>query len=181
MKLLTKISVVAALLMMCSATSFAQKFGYINSQELIVSMPDYDSVQVKMEKYSQELDDQLETIQVEFNNKLAEFQKNSATYSPAIAQLKEKELTALRDRFQEFNQTAQQDVQNMQSQLMMPVVTKAQDAIKKVCKANSFTMVYDLAAGALIYYDDAVVNVLSLVQAELKITPKPAATATQTK
>lgn len=174
MKNFTKLTLVAALVL-CSSTLFAQKFGYINTQELIAAMPERDSVQTKLTEYSKELGTQLESIQVEFNNKLQDYQKVSATLSESLRQLKEKELQDLQGRYQEFQEVAQQDMQKMQAQLMTPVVERAENAIKKVSKANAFLIVFDQAAGAMAYFDEAVmVNVLPLVKKELGIKDAPA-------
>ena len=45
------------------------KFGHINSDELIQTMPEYDSATVKLEKFRKELVNQLELMSVELNNK----------------------------------------------------------------------------------------------------------------
>lgn len=173
MKRLTKLALVAVLVLACSSTVYAQKFGYINSQELISAMPERDSVQVKLERLQEELGSQLETIQVEFNNKYLEYQKNLSTYSESIRQLKEKELQDLQTRYDEFNQVAQRDFANSQTALMTPVVNRAQEAIDKVSKANGFTLVFDTAAGGLLYQNEStVINLLPLVKTELGIKDK---------
>lgn len=173
MKRLTKLALVAVLVLACSSTVYAQKFGYINSQELIGAMPERDSVQVKLERLQEELSSQLETIQVEFNNKYLEYQKNLATYSESVRQLKEKELQDLQTRHDEFNQIAQRDFTNTQTALMTPVINRAQEAIDKVSKANGFTLVFDSAAGGLLYQNEStVINLLPLVKTELGIKDK---------
>lgn len=170
MKHLIKLALVAAILFAGSSAAYAQKFGYINSTELISAMPESDSVQVKLEKFQQEFSAQLETIQVEFNTKLQEYQKNLSTFSESIRTMKEKELQDLQNRHEEFNQVAMRDIQNMQAALMTPVINKAREAIDKVAKANGFTLVFDVASGALLYQNEAtVINILPLVKTELGI------------
>lgn len=172
-----KFTLLALVFMMISSATFAQKFGYINSQELITLMPERDSAMVKFQKFQEELQAQLETIRVEFNTKYLDYQKNTATLSDGVRQMKEKELEDLQTRSEQFNQVAQQDMQKMQEELMGPIIEKAQSAIKKVGKANGYTIVFDLSAGAMMYYDEAtVVNILPLVKKELAIVDKPAAT-----
>ena len=115
-------------------------------------------------------------IQVEFNNKYLDYQKNAETLSESAKQLKERELQDLQKRFDDFQQVAEQDAQKMQQQLMGPVITKAQDAIKKAAQAAGYTIVFDVAAGAMAYYNEATVtNILPLVKKELGIVDKPAA------
>ena len=62
-------------LVMGSTTLFAQKFGRINTQEIIMSMPETKTMQENMETFAKELQDNIETMNVEFNTKLQEYQK----------------------------------------------------------------------------------------------------------
>ena len=82
----------AVALVMGSTTLFAQKFGRINTQEIIMSMPETKAMQTNMETYAKELQDNIETMNVEFNNKLQDFQKNFNTLSDALKEMKQKEL-----------------------------------------------------------------------------------------
>ncbi len=168
MRNLLKVTLIAALTFI-GANAYGQKFGYINSQELIVAMPETDSINVKLEAMSKEWQEQLEVIQVEFNNKMQDFQKNSATYSDAIKQVKNQELSDLSQRYQQIQNLASEQLQQKQQELLAPVLEKAQNAIKKVGRDNGFTLVFDSAASSLLYWEDAVVDVLPLVKKELGI------------
>lgn len=173
MRNLLKLTLLAGLLI-CGTTAYAQKFGYINSQELITAMPERDSALTKFQKFAEEQNSQLETIQVEFNNKYMDYQKNSETMSESTRQLKERELQDLQKRYEDFRQAAEQDGQKMQQQLMGPVIEKAQQAIAKVAEANGFTIIFDEAAGAMAYYNKSTVtDILPLVKKELGIVDKP--------
>jgi outer membrane protein len=145
----------AVVCVMFSTSLFAQKMGRINTQELILSMNEYKDLQTQMESYQKELAAQAETIQVEFNTKYQEYQKNFETMTDAVKQLKEKELSDLQTRSQEFQQMAQQDLQKKYSDLMAPIEKKAIDAINEVSKAGGYAVVFDMSAGPIIYFDEA--------------------------
>ena len=123
-----------------STSVFAQKLGRINMQELVFAMPETAEMQKNLEAYQKELQDQLETIGVEFNNKLNEYTKQvsdkNSTMSDSVRQLKEKELNDLKTRYDEFVQVSQQDMQKKQGELLEPIIVKAQDAVKEVSKAG---------------------------------------------
>lgn len=170
-----------AFAMILSATSlFAQKFGRVNTQEIIVAMPETKEMQTNMEAYGKDLQDNMETIGVEFNTKLQEYQKNYETLSDAVRQLKEKELQELQNRRTEFEQVAQQDYQKRQNEMLAPIVTKAKEAIDKVSTAGGYLAVFDTSTGSLAYFDEATLTDLApLVKKELGITDTaPAAAAT---
>ena len=115
-----------------------------------------------MEAYSKDLRDNLETIQVELNTKYNDFQKNKATYSEVTRQLKEKELTDLQNRLQEFYQSAQEDLQKKEKELTDPIVAKAQE--------GAYVAVFNTTIPSMVYYDEAAMTDLSTeVKAELGI------------
>lgn len=176
MKKLLKLALVVVLVM-SSTSLFAQKFGRINTSEIIENMAESKEAQTQLEAYVQELSAQAETIQVEFNTKYQEYQKNVETWSDAIRQLREKELSDLQNRLREFQQMAQQEIQKKQMELFQPIQEKAVNAINEVAKAGGYTFVYDTMSAAMAYVDEATVTDLGpAVRAKLGIAePAPAA------
>lgn len=162
-----------------STTSlFAQKFGRINSQEIISTMPEAKTMETNLQAYGKDLNDALEAMKVEMANKLQEYQKNYSTMTEAIRNMQEKSLQDLQARSQEFEQTAQQDYQKKYSELLAPIIEKAKAAIDKVCQVNGFFVVFDLSTGSLAYFDEAqLTDVAPLVKKELGIVDAPATPA----
>ena len=163
-----------------STSVFAQKLGRINMQELVFAMPETAEMQKNLEAYQKELQDQLETIGVEFNNKLNEYTKQvsdkNSTMSDSVRQLKEKELNDLIQRRNDFEQVAQQDLQKRYNELLAPIIDKAKAAIDKVASAGSYLAVFDTSTGSLAYFDEAMLTDLApAVKKELGITDAPAA------
>ena len=159
----------AVVCVMFSTSLFAQKIGYVNTDEIITNMKDTQDAYTQLEAYAKDLQAQLETIQVEFNNKLQEYQNATETMTDAVRQLKEKELTALNTRIQEFQQVAQQDLQKKENELMAPIYEKVKTTIDEVAKAGGYTII--LPGSALIYIDTAQVkDIASEVKSKLGIT-----------
>jgi outer membrane protein len=164
---------------MCSTSLYAQKFARINLQEVIFSMPEFAQMQTDLEAFTKELGEQLEAIQVEYNNKAAEFQKNRATLNESVRNLKEKELHDLQQRYMDFQQIAQQDVDKKQGELFQPIHLKAAEAVKKVAAAGGYTAVFDTSSNSLAYFDEKnVVDLTPAVRTELGIKDAPATPAT---
>ncbi|MBQ3187572.1 MAG: OmpH family outer membrane protein [Alistipes sp.] len=173
MKNVLKLTLALAMMLSCT-TLFAQKFGRINSQEVMIAMPETTEMQTKLQAVAKDWEENLETINVEFNNKLQEFQKNLNTLSDAARQIKEKELNDLRQRGAEMQQMAQQDLAKQEQELMTPIIEKAQNAIKAVSKAGGYTAIFE--TGSLVYFDEATLtDITPLVKKELGITETPAA------
>ena len=155
------------------STASAQKFARINSQEIVLAMPELTEIQKNLEALEKDWAEQLEQIQVEFNNKMADYEKNQATMAASIKQMKQQELQQLQQRFGEVQQLAQQDMQKKQAELFDPVQKKAHEAITKIAKAAGYLAVFETAS--LIYFDEAqLVDIAPLVKKELGIVEKPA-------
>ena len=167
-----KIVLLAFCVLSFGALSQAQnlKFGHINTNELISLMSDRDSAIIKLQAYQNDLVETLEGMETEYNNKVNEYQRKRNEWAPVVVETKERELQELGQRMQQFQQTAQQEMAQMQQVLMNPVIEKAQNAITKVAKANNLVYVFDTSVGALIYFDEAVsLNLLPLAKKELGI------------
>jgi outer membrane protein len=144
------------------------KFGHINSDELIKSMPQYDSATVKLEKQRKELLNALELLTVELNNKADTYNKEMKTLTELVRQTKEQELQDMQARIQTFQTNAQTTLQEQQNTLFQPIFNKADKAIKEVGKEGGYTYVFDVAKGQLLYFDETKsTNIIALVKTKL--------------
>lgn len=161
-----------ALLMGTGYTTMAQslKFGHINSDELFQLMPERDTIMKKLQDKQTELRNTAEIMQVEFNNKYNEYVQTMETLTNLVRQTKEEDLSALQERIANYNQRADQELQQFQSTLVEPVLNKAEKAIKEVGKEKGFTYIFDMARGPIIYFDETTsIDVLPLVKTKLGI------------
>ncbi|MBR2031744.1 MAG: OmpH family outer membrane protein [Alistipes sp.] len=156
-------------------TVSAQKFARVNLQEIVVAMPEFVEAQKNLDAFGKDLQEQMEQIQVEFNNKLADFQKNQATMAASVKQMRQQELEQLQQRYAEFQQIAQQDFQKKENELIEPVQKKANDAVNKVAKIAGYIAVFNTSLPTLAYFDEAqLTDIAPLVKKELGIVEKPA-------
>ncbi len=161
----------AAISALVSFSAAAQpKFGHINSQELVMLMSEMDSARIKLQTYQTDLEETFQGMQTEYNTKLNTYQQKYQTWTPAVREAKEQELQGIADRIQNFQASAQQELQQMQQLYMGPVYEQANNAIQKVGKEQGLVYVIDLSAGALLYVDEAAsMNILDLCKKELNI------------
>ena len=153
-----------------SAMAQSFKFAHINNDELIQSMPEYDSATKKLDNYRKELVNALELMTVELNTKNEAYQKESKNLSDIVKQTKEQELMDMNKRIQDFQTNAQTQLQNKQTEVFQPIYARVDKAIKDVGKDNGFLYVFDTAKGALLYFDEAKsTNVMSLVKTKLGV------------
>ena len=143
------------------------KFGHINVSELMGMMPERDTIRQQLQEYQQMLQNEIQTLQQEYTQKLQSYQENQADFSDLVRRSKERELQDMQQRIQEFQSTAQQDFQQKQQELLQPLMARIDSAIKTVGQENGFIYIFDTSAGAVVYKSQQSQNVMPLVREEL--------------
>lgn len=147
---------------------YAQKFGHINSNELLLAMPERAAVEENVKNYAQELESQLSIMSKEYQTKLDDYRSKEATMTEAIKQDKIKEITNLEERIGNFQQTAQKDLQEKEQTLLKPIIDRAKKAIEDVAKENNYTYILDSGLGVILYYKDSD-DIMPMVKKKLGI------------
>lgn len=171
MKSLFRLTLLAAVFTFtCSAATYAQKFGYINTDEIVYALPETDSVETKLEALNVDLEETFESMQVEFNNKVNDYTQGVEKMSDSVKKIKEEEIRNLQVRLQEFETVAQRSFQEEYAKLMRPLYDKTKAAIDKVSKSNGFTIVFEVGSQAMAYFDtNSVIDITPMVKKELGI------------
>ncbi len=114
------------------------KTGHINRDDIIMALPEYDTAMKAYNAYGQELTNALELMQVEYNNKLDQYVKDSKTLTDLVKTNKEQELADMQNRITNFQQQAQTQLQDKQAALLNPIIEKVTAAITAVAKDGGF-------------------------------------------
>ncbi len=143
-----------------------KKTGYINSQELLETMPEARKADSSMSKFGKELEDQLRTMAADAQTKYKAYIDGSKTMSDAVKEVKEKELQDLQNRIEEFRQGADEKMGKKRQELFKPILDKAQKAIKDVGAEGGYDYIFD---GAQLLYAKDTENIMPQVKAKLGI------------
>ncbi len=159
--------IILSFLAILSFSTFAQnKFGYIDSGELLALMPEKKTAEDELQTFAKSLESQLGAMQAEYQQSVQDFQNNESTYTDLVKQDKIAEIQGLEQRIQSFQQNAQNALQKKEQELLEPILTKARNAIEDVAKEERFTYIFDSSMGSILYVDESE-NVLSLVRKKL--------------
>ena len=89
------------MLMLCAPmTMMAQKFGKVNTQQIMQSLPDVAKANGEMEALQKQKENDLKSMQDELQRKADEYQKGSSTMNATAKQQKETELQTLQQKIQ---------------------------------------------------------------------------------
>ena len=137
-----------------AVSAFAQpKFAHVNTTELVQLCPEMDKARETLNAAQQEAQETFNDMQTEFNTKLQTYQSKGSTWTAATRESKEKELTEIQQRIQEFSQTVQAELQAQQEQLMQPIYQKVNETIQDLAKKGGYIYVFDTQA--VLYVDPA--------------------------
>ena len=144
-----------------------QKFGYLNSSELIILLPEAKVADSELETYQKQL-------AANFQKKVEQFQKDVAAFekaAPELAPVQQQEQgAALQQRQKELGEEEyglQEKLATKRNELLKPILEKVDKAIKEVGEAGGYTMIFDSSGMNVMLYLDESVDVMPLVKAKL--------------
>ncbi len=160
------------ILMLCALPMFAMaqdKFGHVNSQEILMAMPEFKTIQLTLDTLQTQWENEMVKMREEYLTKIQEFQDKQATMPESIKQARQSEIADLEQRIATFQQTASADLQQRHQELLTPVIEKIRKAIEEVGNENAFTYIFDLSAQSIIYQSPKSNDVTPLVKKKLGI------------
>ena len=166
MKLVTKVAMVLLFAAPTLAVAQTQKYGHVNSQELLAEMPQIIKIQDSVQRLIKQYDEASLELQNEYQKKAGQYQASAAGWPEAVRNNKEKEIRNLEQRLQEYQQEAQNDILATRDSLMKPVIQTVKDAIKGVAQEQKMSYVFDESTGVLLYSDDTL-DITGLVRKRL--------------
>ena len=119
------------------------KIGYINTDELIAVMPEYQTAMKEMQDLQESLDKQGQELNDEAEQKRDQFLKDSATYTPTMKEIKREELIKLIQRVQNYSTEAQEKIKQAGQQKMTPIQQKAVETIRTISKEKGYAYILD--------------------------------------
>ena len=153
------------LLVFAPLATFAQKFGHLNTQEIIQAMPEFTKARTEIEALTKQYEADLKSMQEELQRQSEAYEKAKSTMNATTQQQKEQELQGLYQKIQQTYQDNQQALQKAQQEKMQPVLNKVRNAIQNVGNTGGYTYIFE--EGAAVYTGTNVEDVTSKVQSEL--------------
>lgn len=162
--------IILLLLIIAPMSVFAQKFGHIRSQEILVSMPEYTKAQTDIESMRKQSADDMKLIEEEFTKKYTAFQQEQATLPKNILERRQKELEEMRVKAIQTQQDYQQQLEQSWMEMVEPIAKKIDDAIKSVGQEGGYVYIFDLNMTNIPFVSDALsTDVTGAVKAKLGI------------
>ncbi|NBB89339.1 MAG: OmpH family outer membrane protein [Bacteroidetes bacterium] len=153
-----------------SVSMMGQKFGYMDSNELVAEMPEVKQADAKLETLQKQLQKQgqakLQALQQKAQD--LERKERQGEIAPKKLQEEAEKLQAEQLELQQFEQDMQRQVMQKRQELYKPIFDKINAVIEEIAKEQEYTYIFDLSAGSILYADESK-DVTSLVRQRLGI------------
>ncbi len=170
MKSGVKYMLTLSLLFLMAFQAHAQKFGYINSQEIISGMPEVKEANADIETLKQQLQKKGQEMIAAFQTKYQslEERQSKGEISPKQLEVEAAKLKDEEQKIMEYEQTSQQRIMQKGEALFKPIQDKVNQAIKDVAAENKYTYIFDASIGIILYADEST-DITTLVKSKLGI------------
>jgi outer membrane protein len=150
--------------------SQAQKFGYVNSQQLLSEMPDLKSAESQLKAFQDPMiatgKGMVTSLETEYNKYMEDV--NKGLLSNVERQQKEQEIQTKQQNIQKYEMEIQQKIVAKRELVYKPIIDKINAAIKKYGETKGYTMIFDSSVGGLLHASDAD-DVLAGIKAQMGI------------
>ena len=135
------------ILMLTPIAVMAQKFGHVNTQDIIQAMPEYTKAKNEIDALQKQYEADLKSMQDELQKKSQDYEANEKTLPDNIKQRRQQELQEMYQKIQQSYQDNQQALAKASQEKMSAITAKVVDAIKQVGDAGGYVYIMELNGG----------------------------------
>lgn len=143
------------------------KLAYVNIQDIFQVMPELSDVEKSMADLNEQYKKEIDKMYEEYTGKVKEFQDNLATMAESIKTRRQSEIMDIENRINTFQQTANQELQHKQMEMINALRDKIIKAVNEVGAENNYTYIFDLSTQSIVYQSPKAVDVTPLVKKKL--------------
>ncbi len=155
----------------CASAQNTLKFGNVDTQEVLKSMPEMKTVDDKLQAESNSLEKTLTDMNEELKKLQSEYisKMKTNTLTPEERTKLEQQLQEGNKKVQTFYQTSQQKLALKAQELKTPLFNKVTEAIKAVGQEGGFLYIFEEKSGLTLYRSQKTIDVTPLVKKKLGI------------
>jgi len=169
--------IVACLILTMSASTFAQKFAYVDMDYILSKLTSYTEAQKELDKVSAAWQKEVEAKMKSVDDTYKQFQAEQVLMTEPMKQQKIKEIEAKEKEVKEFQKTKfgpSGELFKKRQELIKPIQDKIYNEVQKYAVAKGFDFVFDRSSGPSMLYASEKMNKSDDILAALGVSLKPA-------
>jgi outer membrane protein len=152
-----KISLLICAVIFTAASSFAQRYVFVDTRYIFDQMPEYKQVQKAIDNQAAIWQKEIDTKRTELDKLYNDYDEQESMMSESSRRKKEDELFKREKELRDLQQKRfgfEGDLFKKRGELMQPLQDKIADAVKKLVNANGYDLVFDKSEGKTIIFAD---------------------------
>jgi outer membrane protein len=141
----------------------------VNTTELLNAFPQRIAATQRLLQLSENYKKELELMQNQYNRLFSDFITHQVSLAENIKLRRMQELTELESRIRQFMELAQQDIENQEQIMLLPLKQSINSAIQAIGTERGFTVIYDLADPGIAFVTPNAVDINPIVRQRLGI------------
>ena len=162
------------ILLLSSAYSSAQKYGFINSDFILSKMPEYKEAKDRLDKMADRWTKEIEERYKLLNQKKETFNKEEVLLPTEEKEKRSEELLKMENEVIELQKMrfgVSGEYFQKRQELIKPIQDKVYDAMQKVASKRSYTFIFDKANQSNLIYADKKFDLSDEVIKEMGLKP----------
>ena len=127
------------------------RFGYLNYQQALQSMPQYALVQQKMADLRKQYEAEMQRVTDEFNRKYEEFLEGQHEFPKTILQKRQTELQELMTRNVTFKEESRKQLADAEREALAPLKIRLSETVANIARDRGLALVVNTASEACPY------------------------------
>ncbi|MEI6277700.1 MAG: OmpH family outer membrane protein [Prolixibacteraceae bacterium] len=150
-----KLYLLGILLVFSFATSFAQKYAYVDTDFILGKLPAYVAAQEQLDKLSQKYQKELETLHSELDQIYKDFQAEVILLSQDMKRKREEQIINKEKEYKKLQRQyfgPEGDLAKKKETLIKPIQDEVFSAIQTIAEQGAYSMVFDKAGSMTMIY-----------------------------
>ena len=150
-----KLYLLGILLVLSFATSFAQKYAYVDTDFILGKLPAYVAAQEQLDKLSQKYQKELETLHSELDQIYKDFQAEVILLSQDMKRKREEQIINKEKEYKKLQRQyfgPEGDLAKKKETLIKPIQDEVFSAIQTIAEQGAYSMVFDKAGSMTMIY-----------------------------
>jgi len=150
-----KLAIITGILLMATATTFAQKFAFVDSEYILDNIPAYKAAQEQLDQLSAQYQKELESMHAEIEQMYKDFQSESVLLSDEMKRKREDVIITREKEYKELQRKyfgREGDLFKKRQGLIKPIQDDVFNAIQEISTEGSYAVIFDKSSGVTLIY-----------------------------
>jgi outer membrane protein len=165
-----RIIIVSGLLLLTVATTFAQKFAYVDTGYIMDNIPSYKAAQEQLDQLSTQYQKELESMHAEIEQMYKDFQSESVLLSDEMKRKREDVIVSKEKEYKDLQRKyfgRDGELFKKRQGLIKPIQEDISNAIQEISNEGAYAVIFDKASGVTLIYTNPKFDLSDLVLTKL--------------